>query len=61
MKYLVLISLLAVSSCGRVNRVLQGWTGNAVEVCHKGVSYLQFESGVTVQYSQDGNIIKCER
>ena len=59
MKILIITGLLALSSCGRMNRIFQGWTGNAVEMCHKGVSYLQFESGVAVQYSQDGKITTC--
>lgn len=59
MKILVLIGLLSLASCGRMNRIIQGWTGNAVPVCVDGVSYLQFESGVTVQYTKVGTVMTC--
>lgn len=53
------IALLGLSSCGRIDRSLAGWTGKGTEVCHRGVTYVQFTSGATVAYDREGRLIPC--
>ena len=58
MKYLFL--LLISISCGKWNKVKSHYTGNGYEVCHKGVTYLQFSSGATVALDRKGLPLRCE-
>ena len=62
MKKLLLITLIliATTSCGRIKRWTQGFTGNAQEVCYKGVTYLQFVSGSSAAYTIKGDLIPCK-
>jgi hypothetical protein len=48
MKYIILLTML--TSCGWANRAFQQVTGKPSSVCHNGISYLQFASGVSVEY-----------
>ncbi len=59
---LILLLILAVvlSGCGRFDRFVVSLTGDAVETCHDGVTYLQFTSGATVKYNTDGTVAKCQ-
>lgn len=56
---LVLIAL-TMTGCGRFDRWIAGWTGDGVETCHAGVAYVQFTSGTSVKYNQDGSIATCK-
>ena len=56
-KYILLLSF-AMSSCGFVSRFVGTLTG-ASKICVNGVSYLQFTSGASVEYTQDGKIKTC--
>lgn len=48
-----------LAGCGWFERkVTANVTGHAV-ACVDGVRYLQFPSGVTVQYGRDGRIMTC--
>ena len=59
MKLLAILLLgLTLTACGKVSRMEANFTGNAVE-CVQGVQYIQFPSGVTVMYNQDGTIKTC--
>lgn len=52
-------AILLLSGCGayeRVGAAVTGWS----RVCVDGVSYLQFVSGVTVEYTPDGKIKTCK-
>jgi len=50
---------LSLAGCGWFERkVTANVTGHAV-ACIDGVRYLQFPSGVTVQYNPDGRIRTC--
>lgn len=50
---------LALTGCGWFERkVTANVTGHAV-ACIEGVRYLQFPSGVTVQYDRDGKVRTC--
>jgi hypothetical protein len=56
--FIVLISTL-MSGCGWFERKFTAnITGHAV-TCVEGVAYLQFPSGVTVQYDRNGRIKTC--
>lgn len=59
---LVVAALVAVmfSGCGRIDRAVAGVTGEPVEICHKGVLYLQATSGMSVMYTPDGQIATCQ-
>ena len=61
MKKIILISvLISLTGCGKIDRMVAGFTGNASEVCQGGVVYLQFTSGVSVKYNRDGKIVTCD-
>mgnify|MGYP001559593261 CR=1 FL=1 len=53
-----IIALLLLSGCGQWDRGVANITG-WVRVCVAEVSYLQFPSGVTVEYTRDGKIKNC--
>lgn len=60
MKLLILlIAATFLSGCGNLKRLWTGITGEASEFCYKGVSYLQFPSGASVQYDREGKIVNC--
>jgi hypothetical protein len=56
--FAVLSALLLLSGCGGWERGVAAVTGWS-RVCVDGVSYLQFVSGVTVEYTRDGKIKSC--
>lgn len=61
MKNLILITLLlSLTSCGWLKRQTSNFTGNAIETCHKGVTYIQFPSGATVALDRKGEPLKCD-
>lgn len=56
---LLLVASTLLSGCGWFERkVTANITGHAV-TCVEGVAYLQFPSGVTVQYDRSGRIKTC--
>ena len=59
LKYLfvVFVSIVLVG-CGKVSRVEANLTGHSLE-CISGVQYIQFPSGVTVSYNQEGKVKTC--
>lgn len=57
---LLIVGMLFMTSCGWMNRQVQHLTGTAVSTCQNGVSYLQFSSGVSVEYNVDGTIKTCK-
>lgn len=61
MKYLLVITVLFLSGCGSIDREKAKLFGRGYEVCVEGVVYLQFASGVSVAYNQDGTIKKCDK
>ena len=60
MKYAcLLVATVLLAGCGWFDRkVTANITGHSVS-CIDGVRYLQFASGVTVQYAADGRIRTC--
>lgn len=49
------------SGCGYVDREISKVSGKGSEVCQDGVMYLQFTSGATVKYEQNGSIATCNK
>lgn len=59
-KKIVLVGfLLVLGSCGQIDRSLAHIKG-AQEICFKGVEYVQFASGASVEYGPDGQIVSCK-
>ena len=59
MKFALMIFLCAaLAGCGQWGRTVAIYTGWSVS-CVEGVNYLQFASGVTVQYTPDGKVKTC--
>ena len=56
-----LVAALALSGCGRIDRWWAGTTGQAVETCVDGVTYLQFTSGAAVKVDQEGKPVPCAK
>lgn len=60
LKLIAVISAVAIlAGCGKLDRQISGLTGKASEVCQDGVIYLQFTSGTSVKYNQNGTIATC--
>ncbi|OHA01148.1 MAG: hypothetical protein A3H71_02595 [Candidatus Sungbacteria bacterium RIFCSPLOWO2_02_FULL_48_13b] len=55
---IALLTCLILSGCGNIERNIAGLTGFS-RMCIDGVSYLQFTSGVTVEYTREGKIKTC--
>lgn len=56
--FFIVIVMLLGSGCGKLDRWVASWTGNS-EVCIDGVTYIQFTSGASVKYNQNGTIVTC--
>lgn len=48
----------ALAGCGAMERSVATWTGWS-RVCVAGVSYLQFTSGASVEYTPEGKVKTC--
>ena len=59
MKYLVLTGFLLLTGCGSFYRFSAHITGYQRE-CVAGVYYLQFPSGATVEYTEEGKVKTCK-
>ena len=60
MKYIAIIAVaLTVSGCGWFDRYVVANVSGWSRACVEGVSYLQFPSGVTVEYTREGKIKTC--
>jgi hypothetical protein len=57
----VIAATVMLSGCGAIDRFVAKVTGDGSETCHDGVIYLQFTSGVSVKYNQDGSISTCKK
>lgn len=55
---LVAVLALSLTACGKVSQMEAKHTGHLI--CVQGVQYIQFSSGVTVMYNQDGSIKTCK-
>lgn len=54
----LLLVVIILSSCGKMDKSMASLTGHSTK-CIDGVNYLQFSSGATVKYNQDGTISTC--
>lgn len=54
------LGVVMLSGCGRVDWSA-GTTGQPVETCVDGVTYLQFTSGPVVKVDREGNPVPCGR
>ena len=60
MKYAIVLGLaLLLSGCGWFDRYVVANVSGYSRSCIEGVSYLQFPSGVTVEYTKEGKIKTC--
>jgi hypothetical protein len=50
--------LLSLGACGAWERATATYTGYS-RMCVAGVSYLQFTSGASVEYTPDGKVRTC--
>lgn len=56
----ILISVFIFSSCGKMDRIITGLTGTLTYKCSKhSVEYIQSDSGLSVSYDLNGNVVKC--
>lgn len=53
------VILSITTGCGRLDRWWAGTTGQPTQTCVDGVYYLQFTSGASVKYTQDGKVETC--
>jgi len=53
------ILALALTGCGQFDRNMARWTGDPTAICYKGVEYVQFTSGASIAYNQDGTVRTC--
>lgn len=60
MKKYLLVLVIGLTGCGQLERISAGITGYS-GICVDGVSYLQFPSGVTVEYTREGTIKLCDK
>ena len=61
MKTLFLVAIvLSVSGCGKYEQRAVATFTSYSRICVEGVSYLQFTSGASVEYSLDGKVKACK-
>lgn len=56
---LAIVVCAALAGCGQIGRIEAQWMGYS-RSCVDGVSYLQFASGVTVEYTREGKVKPCQ-
>ncbi len=59
MKYLVIFSTMFLAGCGQLERTTAYYTGYS-EICVDNVKYLQFTSGASVKYDENGDVASCK-
>lgn len=45
----VAVATLSLTGCGKISQLEAHYTGQAAEICHDGIVYLQWTSGSTVK------------
>jgi len=57
---LIVMASLTLTGCGWFERkVVANFTGHS-KMCVEGVTYLQFASGSSPQYTIDGKLVACQ-
>ena len=46
MKLLAFLFLVFLSGCGAIDRTFTSWTGGLTEKCHRGIIFVQSDSGL---------------
>ena len=59
-QFIILTVLLLMTGCGAWERSYTKFTGKPTFKCVAGVSYLQSDSGITVQLDREGKPVACE-
>ena len=57
---LAITLVVGLSACGKIDRSIAAFTGDATKTCVDGVTYLQFVSGAAVQLDIRGNPVSCK-
>ena len=57
--FILVLVVLSITSCGQFSRMV-GYVTGWSRICIEGVSYLQFTSGASVEYTQDGKVKTCK-
>lgn len=52
------VACCVLAGCGQFSRDMAKWNGYS-RMCVDGVSYLQFTSGASVEYTRDGKVKGC--
>lgn len=60
MKLFATIAVLFLIGCEASPRDKALYYGKPIEVCHRGVTYLQFESGVTTMWDLNSHVVPCQ-
>ncbi len=58
-RLLIIAACLVLCGCGQMERTMAIYTGWS-RMCVAGVSYLQFTSGATVEYTPEGRVKTCQ-
>ena len=56
---LALAATLSLTGCGWFDRAVVASVTGSARTCIDGVSYLQFASGVTVEYTRESKVKTC--
>jgi len=59
MRYVLLISFFLLQGCGGCQRKWTNFTGDLTEKCHKGITYVQSDSGIALLVDADGLPVTC--
>lgn len=51
---------MSLQGCGGCQRAITNWTGNLTEKCHKGVIYVQSDSGLALLVNTEGKPVECK-
>ena len=60
MKLLLVVLMVFNCSCGKIDLFTAKIKGNT-RTCIEGVEYIQFPSGVSVAYTEEGRIKTCNK
>lgn len=60
MKLFAFVFLVFLSGCGAIDRTFTSWTGGLTEKCHRGIIFVQSDSGLAWLPDKDGKPVPCE-
>lgn len=59
-KFISIVVLLFLLGCGGCQREFTNFTGNLTEKCHKGIVYVQSDSGIALLVTHEGKPVVCD-